>query len=98
VRLTDASWNTGAEHRRQVGLRVIFEDRDGLLADLSSAITSSGVFILSCNSLSRDDKATIAFVVEVKNVAQLDRLQAGVRRVKSVLAVRREGTARLVTP
>jgi GTP pyrophosphokinase len=95
ARLVDARWNSSTEHRRLVGLRIICEDRDGLLADLSSAITNSGVFILGCNSVSRGDKATIAFTVEVKNLAQLDNLQADVRHVKSVLAVKRQGTAKV---
>jgi guanosine-3',5'-bis(diphosphate) 3'-pyrophosphohydrolase len=83
-------WNTDEEERFVVSIVVVGDDRQGLLADVATAISSKG----DANIISAGMKAVEAgvrgtFVVEVKNLRHLQRVLKEVRRVKSVLAVER---------
>jgi (p)ppGpp synthase/HD superfamily hydrolase len=64
-----------------------------LLADVSSAITSKNVFIVSSRTLSKGEKAVLQFCVQVRNVEELHNVFAAIRTVKGVMRVRRVATA-----
>lgn len=92
-RLRQASWDLDQSVVREVGLRVECSDRQGLLADVSSAITSKNVFIVSSRTLSKGEKAVLQFCVQVRNVEELHNVFAAIRTVKGVMRVRRVATA-----
>ena len=63
--------------------------RSGLLADITSIMSHMNVFILESKTKSRRDSAVLKFLIEVKDVEQLNALFAQVRQVKGVLNMSR---------
>ena len=74
---------------RRVSLRIECFDRAGLLADITSIMSHMNVFILESKTKSRRDSAVLKFLIEVKDVEQLNALFAQVRQVKGVLNMSR---------
>jgi GTP pyrophosphokinase len=92
-RLLPAQWDIANLPIREVGLRIECNDRKGLLADVSSAITSSNVFILGSRTKSKGDTAILNFTVQVKNRDELVRLFSILKTVKGVVRITRTGAA-----
>lgn len=88
-RIIPAHWDLENLPVREVGLRVECTDRVGLLADVTSAITSTNVFIIASKTKSKGDLAVLQFVVQIKNLQQLSQLFSVIRSVKGVLRVTR---------
>ena len=66
-------------------------DRRGLYADLATAVGETGTDIRSLELKSTDGRVTGACLVEVENLAQLDKVVKALRKVKGVVeVVRRE--------
>ena len=89
-RLIDVHWaDQGVDATYPVDLLLIAGDRKGLLRDTSSVFSDEGVDVVGVNTASdrNKDRATMRFTVEVKDVAQLDRVLANLRRIPDVLDV-----------
>lgn len=92
-RLIDVDWEQD-ESTHPVRISVYTVDKPGLLANVSSAITSAEVNISQANiSTTEDKKAYLNFVVEVKDLNQLVRVIKKVEQVEGVLDVKRIKTA-----
>lgn len=90
ARLLSAEWDYQHPPVRRVTVRVECQDRRGLLADISSVMTSNNIFIHESKTKSKADTAVLKFVIEVKDVGQLNRLFTQLRQVKGVTSIGRD--------
>ncbi|MBD3333988.1 MAG: RelA/SpoT family protein [Candidatus Eisenbacteria bacterium] len=88
-RKVQLSWNLNEEQLFHVGLIIRGSERSGLLADVATAVAKEGTNIYKATMGSKDRDARGEFVLEVRNVRQLDRLIRAIRRVKGVTRVDR---------
>jgi GTP pyrophosphokinase len=89
AKLVTVEWDLQHPPIRRVSLRVECMDRKGLLADITTTITSMNIFILESKTKSRGEIAVLKFVVEVKNTEQMNVLFNQLRQVKGVLGLSR---------
>jgi len=91
-RLVEVDWERD-ELTHPVKISVYTIDKPGLLASVSSAITSAEVNISQADISTTDDKrAYLNFVVEVRDINHLDRVIKNVEEVEGVLNVKRVKT------
>lgn len=89
-RRVDVSWNTSGEFKRPVSLRVLTQDRPGLLAEISQAFSKRGVNISQANCRSTgDDRAVNTFEVTISDLKQLTDLMRSIERLSGVYSVER---------
>lgn len=88
ARLLSARWGrkTGLF---EVDLEVEANDRQGLLRDITEALTREKVNVTAANTLSRGLLAAMRFTVQVQGADQLERLLTAVREVPGVTRARR---------
>lgn len=65
-------------------IKVISSDRIGLIKDVSSAISNSGINILNFDSVNQDIDVIINATIEIKNKLQMERLMKKIKEVKGV--------------
>lgn len=89
-RKVDVQWDSKAAGSRPAKIEVVCVDKKGLLADMSSTITSAEANITSAQIRTTEDKKAVSvFELEVGSVEQLQRVMASLSRVKGVLKVER---------
>jgi GTP pyrophosphokinase len=89
-RRVDVSWNTSGEFKRPVSLRVLTQDRPGLLAEISQAFSTRGVNISQANCRATgDDRAVNTFEVTIRDLKQLTELMRSIERLSGVYSVER---------
>jgi len=89
-RLIEVQWARTQRGVHQVVLSVSCEDRPGVLAAISSIISGMGVNIVRIDAGSAGEaNALITLSVEIRNLSQLQKVMANVRKAKGVLAVKR---------
>lgn len=90
-RRVEIEWK--AEERDRFFVRLVVEgtDRRGLLQDIASAITNTGTNISSAEIQATEGGMRGSFVVDVQDLAHLNKVMRSIRRAKGVLGVvRRE--------
>jgi guanosine-3',5'-bis(diphosphate) 3'-pyrophosphohydrolase len=92
-RVIDVAWDTDKDQNFLAGISVRARDRINLLNEVSRAISSESTNIKSVNMTTGGGEAVGHFVVEVRNLQQLQRVMKRVRRIKGV-----EQTERLTGP
>ena len=91
-RQIEVEWNQEASEVYPVKIRIISQDRVGLLADVVSNISKFGANILNATSEIRDNKLVDSFfTIGVEDISHLDKILAAVRKVKRVQEVKRVG-------
>ena len=89
-RKVEVEWDTGAAGSRPAKIEVICNDKKGILADISSTITSSEANITSAQLKATEDKKALGiFEVEVGSVDQLQKVMSALSKLKGVLKVER---------
>jgi len=89
-RMVVAEWGEAEGATFPAEVEIEAADRTGLLRDISEIFTRERVNVIATNTLTRDLAARMRFTVEIVNLAQLNRVLAGIREVKGVVgAVRR---------
>ena len=89
-RLVEVEWDAKAEGTHSVKVCVLTVDRPGVLANVSSAISSSVANISRAEITTREDqKAVLDFVVEVSNALHLMRTLEAIQGVDGVISARR---------
>ncbi len=83
------SWDTGKDQSFVVQLEIVVEDRRNMLSDITQAIADSNTNVRGAEIYTHDTTAIGKFVVEVTNLAHLNRIIDKVKKVKGVLSVRR---------
>ena len=88
-RRLDIDWQEAEGERFIVRLALEAIDRRGLYADLAAAVTGTGTDIRSMDLRTLDGKVSGAVLVEVENLAHLEKIMKAARRVKGVSEVAR---------
>ncbi|RMH08781.1 MAG: bifunctional (p)ppGpp synthetase/guanosine-3',5'-bis(diphosphate) 3'-pyrophosphohydrolase [Nitrospirae bacterium] len=90
ARLVEVEWDSQVEGTHPVKVSILAIDRPGVLANVSSAISSAQANISRAEITTREDqKAVLDFVIEVSDTYQLDRALQAVRRVEGVITAKR---------
>jgi GTP pyrophosphokinase len=89
-RQIEVTWNLDQQRTHRIKLRVLCADRKGMLAELSSAISSAEADISDVRLTTTIDRnAVIVFEVGVTNLEHLRRVSNSLERIKGVIAVSR---------
>jgi GTP diphosphokinase / guanosine-3',5'-bis(diphosphate) 3'-diphosphatase len=89
-RLVDVQWDVREKRDYPVQMRIICNDKKGILADISAAISMMDVNITHAETnTSPDGKATCDFTVNVNDLDQFNRIVAAVKKVRGVVSVQR---------
>ena len=88
-RRLEIDWQEAEGERFIVRLALEASDRRGLYADLASAVTATGTDIRSLDLRTVDGKVNGSVMVEVENLAHLEKIMKAARRVKGVSEVAR---------
>ncbi len=76
----------------RVDLDMVFDDRSGMLASISNAITAEGSDIVSCQlRTEKDENGFAAMTLAVRDAAQLDRILDRLQSLKGMVHVERRG-------
>ena len=91
-RQIEVSWNQNANDTYPVKIRIISQDRMGLLADLVGNISKLGANILNAKTETRENKMVDSFfTIGVEDTTHLDKILAAIKKVKHVQEVKRVG-------
>lgn len=94
-RRIEVEWNTEHESTQNVGIVVTSGNRPGLLAEITKAISKSGVNIVTAKVETDEVRhAHHNFVIEVADIKQLGRVIKAIRQIKDVFNVERLKGAR----
>ncbi len=88
-RRLDIDWQEQAGERFTVRLTMEGFDRRGLYSDVAAAVGSTGTDIRSMELRTTDGRVTGAVLVEVENLAHLQKILKATRRVKGITEVAR---------
>lgn len=89
-RLIDIEWDMTTPSERAVKIRVICEDRPGLLADMSGVIKDQEANITRAQiGTTKDKKAVCLFSISIKNLNHLSKIISTLEGVPGVLRVER---------
>jgi len=89
-RSIDAKWDDDAKYLAVVTIEVVCEDKKGILADITTAISASEVNILGANvKTSPGSKAINLFKLEISGLEQLDHIKKVIKNVKGVISASR---------
>jgi GTP pyrophosphokinase len=91
-RQIEVSWNQNANETYPVKIRIISQDRMGLLADLVGNISKLGANILNAKTETRENKMVDSFfTIGVEDTAHLNKILAAIKKVRHVQEVKRVG-------
>jgi GTP pyrophosphokinase len=86
----EVQWNKNYQKKYAVGLRIVTNDRPGILAHLSKTINNIGINIRSATARSGPDrKGYFMFEVEVKDIADFQRVSSTLSALEEVISVER---------
>ncbi|MCD7836643.1 MAG: bifunctional (p)ppGpp synthetase/guanosine-3',5'-bis(diphosphate) 3'-pyrophosphohydrolase [Lachnospiraceae bacterium] len=95
VRLMDAEWQSadaagGVSEKYVAEIRIFANNRNGLLADISKALTEKNINILSMNTkTSKQGIATLQTTFEISGRDELNRVIEKIRGIESVIDIER---------
>jgi GTP pyrophosphokinase len=89
-RRIDVEWSSGAKMALPVSMRVVTDDKPGILANVSSTFTEAGVNISEANCrASADGRAINLFQFTVSDVKVLRQLMRNIQKINGVIDVER---------
>jgi len=89
-RRVEACWALNDRSVLPVKLKIETEDKQGLLAEVSGAIAKEGVNVEKAQVMTTvDKKALLNFIIDVKDVNQLERVKKSIRKIPGVVRVDR---------
>jgi GTP pyrophosphokinase len=83
-RLMAAQWGDTGSQPFAADIEVTAADRQGLLRDISEALTRERINVTAVNTLSRNNVASMRFTVEITRADQLQRVVRAVGEVAGV--------------
>jgi GTP pyrophosphokinase len=90
IRTIKVSWNKGFSFTHPVGVRVITQDKPGILSLISKTINNAGINIRSALAKSMPDrKGSFIFEVEVKDYSELLKTISAIESLEEVISVTR---------
>lgn len=90
-RLVPVEWDVDKKDLSNVRLKVVGEDRKGMLNDLTDCINKSDINIVSVDSKVKDAIASTYFILQVNNLRQLERVIKKMGKVTGVDFIERTG-------
>jgi len=90
-RLVPVEWDVEKKDLFNVRLKIVGQDRKGMLNDLTDCITKSDLNILSVELKVKDAVATTFFIIQVNNVRQLERMIKKMTNTPGVDYIERSG-------
>jgi GTP pyrophosphokinase len=91
-RQIEVEWNQEVTETYPVKIRIISQDRVGLLADVVGNISKFGANILNAKTETRENKMVDSFfTIGVEDTTHLDKIVSAVKKVKHVQEVKRVG-------
>src|SRR5450759_3026095 len=88
-RIVDVDWNVKEKHAYPVHIKVVCDDRKGVLTEVSSIISSFDINISYAQIETIDMIATCNFVIDVNDLHQLNKISSAIRQLKFVKSVER---------
>jgi GTP pyrophosphokinase len=92
-RLMPAQWSAGMgdsnSQKFSADIEVIANDRQGLLRDISEALSHERINVTAVNTISKANMASMRFTVEIQRTEQLQKVLRSVSEVEGVESVRR---------
>ncbi len=88
-RRINVSWDASSTYSRTIHLRVLTDDREGMLADLSGVFSKNNINISEANCKVQDGQAVNTFKCGISDIDQLRRVVKALEGVKGVHAVER---------
>jgi GTP pyrophosphokinase len=89
-RMVEVAWDKKDERVHSVAIRVLTMDRPGMLASVSSAISSASANISHAEIITTEEKkAVLNFVVDVNDTGHLEKVLKNIRQVDGVLQAKR---------
>ena len=89
-RRVDVSWSVNADFKRLVTLKVISNDRPGLLADVTQLFSKRGINISQANCRATgDDRAVNTFELKISDLKQLTELMRAIEQLSGIYSVER---------
>jgi GTP pyrophosphokinase len=93
-RRIQVSWDSATTFARPISIRVVTEDREGMLADLSGVFSKNNISISEANcKVLREGQAVNTFKCGIVDLDQLRRIVKALEGVKGVHAVERARSA-----
>jgi len=90
ARKVPVTWDTKSKVERAVQLRIITDDRPGILATISQSFTGAGANILNANCRARRDQRAInTFTVAVRDASQLRTIMKDIEALAGIHSVER---------
>jgi len=90
VRTINVSWNKGFSFTHPVSVRVMTQDKPGILSLISKTINNTGINIRSAMAKSMPDrKGSFIFEVEVKDYSELLKTISSIESLEEVISVTR---------
>ena len=89
-RIVEVAWDKKDARTHSVAIRVLTMDRPGMLASVSSAISSDSSNISHAEIITTEEKkAVLNFVVDVNDTGHLEKVLKNIRQVDGVLQAKR---------
>lgn len=88
-RKVEVKWDAGREQSFMVRLEVLVEDRKNVLRDITQAISDADTNVRGAEIKGGDTTASGSFIIEVKNIAHLNKTVKKIKKVKGVIQVER---------
>jgi GTP diphosphokinase / guanosine-3',5'-bis(diphosphate) 3'-diphosphatase len=89
-RLIEVQWDTSVKSFYPVKIEIWSNDKKGMLAEVSTAITSAESNILKAEALTTTDrKAFYQFMIEVTDTHHLETIMSSLKKIKGILTVAR---------
>ncbi|MDO8519575.1 MAG: bifunctional (p)ppGpp synthetase/guanosine-3',5'-bis(diphosphate) 3'-pyrophosphohydrolase [Deltaproteobacteria bacterium] len=86
-----ADWNYGVDLTRMAKLKILCENRTGMLAEIAKVVSERKMDITQAAvRTTKDEKAIILMQVGVRNVSELHAMMKGVEKIDGVITVERE--------
>ena len=90
-RIVDVQWNIKEKQTYPVNMKVVCRDKKGLLAEVSTVISSLDINISHAEVDTRpaDMQAILSFKIDVNDLQQFNQVQVAIKKLKSVISVER---------
>ncbi len=96
IRKVDVYWQTeDSQAVHNVGIKVVCQDKPGVLAEVTSSISATGVNIKSANiRIAKDMLGVLEFELSVRSISQLQSALQKIEILKNVLSVERKNISK----
>lgn len=88
-RLVPVEWDVGRKDVFNVRLKVVAQDRKGMLKEITETIASQNINIYSVDMKTQDAIASAFFIIQINNLRQLDRLIKRLSKIPGIDFVER---------